>query len=84
MLGSDTGLSAEATEKARALTLVVIAAHERGLANIAHVALACGDWAETHATITNRQGPRAASERGVPAARAGPAGVGCGRPARAG
>ena len=57
VLGSDLPLLALAAEKAAALdALVVIAAHERGLARHAQVALPCADWAEIHGTITNRQG----------------------------
>jgi NADH-quinone oxidoreductase subunit G len=56
VLGSDA-LSDSAAEKLAGLEgLVVIAAHERGLAPAAHVVLACADWAELHGTITNRQG----------------------------
>lgn len=36
--------------------LVVIADHELGIARQAHVALPSAAWAETHGTITNRQG----------------------------
>lgn len=57
VLGSDAPLSPAALEKAAALeALIVIAAHDRGFVPRAHVALACGDWAEVHGTITNRQG----------------------------
>lgn len=57
VLGSDTALSEEAMARARELeALVVIAAHERGLAPFAHVALPAADWAEVHGTITNRDG----------------------------
>jgi NADH-quinone oxidoreductase subunit G len=52
VLGSD----APAVDAAGLDALVVVAAHERGLVPSAHVALACADWAETHGTITNRQG----------------------------
>ena len=56
VLGSDP-LSDAATAKAAALpALVVIAAHESGLAAAAAVTLGCGDWAEVSGTITNRQG----------------------------
>jgi NADH-quinone oxidoreductase subunit G len=57
VLGADAPF-ADATREAmgRLGALVVIAAHERGLVGKAHVALACADWAETHGTITNRQG----------------------------
>jgi len=57
VLGGDAPLSEAALDKAGALeALVVIAAHERGLAARAHVALAAADWPEVHGTITNRQG----------------------------
>ena len=56
VLGSDP-VSADAAAAASGLeTVIVIAAHERGLAPSAHVALACGDWGEVNGTITNRQG----------------------------
>src|SRR5215470_16081356 len=56
VLGSGAPLSEAALAKAAALEgLVVIAAHERGFAPSAHVALACADWPEIHGTITNRQ-----------------------------
>jgi NADH-quinone oxidoreductase subunit G len=55
-LGGDP-ISAAALEGARKLkALVVIAAHETGLAQAAHVTLPAADWVEVHATITNRQG----------------------------
>src|SRR5262249_14437467 len=55
VLGADAPLSEAAL--ARELdALVAIAAHERGFAARAHVALACAAWAEVHGTITNRQG----------------------------
>jgi NADH-quinone oxidoreductase subunit G len=50
------GADPVAVEQPKLDALVVIAAHERGLAPAAHVALPCADWAEVHATITNRQG----------------------------
>jgi NADH-quinone oxidoreductase subunit G len=55
VLGSDApaGLSGKVSGLA---ALVVMAAHERGLAPQAHVALPCADWPELHGTITNRQG----------------------------
>jgi NADH-quinone oxidoreductase subunit G len=57
VLGSDTELGEHARQAAGKLeALVVIAAHERGLVPAAHVVLACGDWAEVHGTITNRDG----------------------------
>ncbi len=56
VLGSD-GLSEAAMAKVGGLAaLVVIAAHERGLAPAAGVTLACADWPEVSGTITNRQG----------------------------
>ncbi|MBI4508318.1 MAG: (2Fe-2S)-binding protein [Deltaproteobacteria bacterium] len=57
VLGADAPLSDEVLEKVRALdALVVIAAHEQGLAPLAHVVLPAADWAEVHGTITNREG----------------------------
>jgi NADH-quinone oxidoreductase subunit G len=57
VLGSDAPLAEAALAKAEALdALVVVAAHERGLAARAHVALACAAWPEAHGTMTNRQG----------------------------
>jgi NADH-quinone oxidoreductase subunit G len=56
VLGSNP-LSDEALAKARGLdALVAIAAHEAGLAQGAHVLLACADWAEISGTITNKDG----------------------------
>jgi NADH-quinone oxidoreductase subunit G len=57
VLGSDTALGEQALAAASKLdALIVIAAHERGLVPSAHVFLPCGDWAEVHGTIMNRQG----------------------------
>ncbi len=57
VLGSDTDLGDVARQAAGKLeALIVIAAHERGLAPAAHVVLACAAWAEVHGTITNRDG----------------------------
>jgi NADH-quinone oxidoreductase subunit G len=55
VLGADTPLGDAAFAKAAALdALIVVAAHERGLAPKAHVVLPAGDWAEVHGTITNK------------------------------
>ncbi|MCE9572288.1 MAG: (2Fe-2S)-binding protein [Deltaproteobacteria bacterium] len=57
VLGDELTLSATATGRLDQLdALVVIAAHERGPAKVATVGLPASAWAESAATITNRQG----------------------------
>jgi len=57
VLGHDLHLSDEAMQKVAMLdALVLITDREVGVAQHADVLLACGAWAETNGTITNRQG----------------------------
>ena len=57
VLGHDIALSAAALAAAAKLeVLVVISAHEVGLAQKAHVALPASAWAEISGTMTNRKG----------------------------
>jgi NADH-quinone oxidoreductase subunit G len=57
VLGDELTLSSTATSRLDQLdALVVIAAHERGPAKVATVGLPAAAWAESSATITNRQG----------------------------
>jgi NADH-quinone oxidoreductase subunit G len=57
VLGSDGELGdAALAQVAKLDACVAIAAHERGLAARAQVALAAADWAEVHGTVTNKDG----------------------------